>query len=216
MSTHHNGSSVPAVVYVIDDDPAVRKSVAFLLDILDVEIISLETGEAFLEAYRPGVPGCLVLDVRMPGMSGLELQDHLRREGIDLPVIFVSGHGDIPMTVRAMRGGALDFLTKPYSDQDLLDRVQMALQQDRQAQQGKRESATLLARYDLLTQREQEVLALIVQGCTNKQVAQSLDISVKTVETHRSRVMDKMRVDSLAELCLAHQQVLRFQQGRKT
>lgn len=201
-------SAVPSIVYIVDDDPIARKSVAFLLEILDVDVYPLGTSEAFLETYRPGIPGCLILDVRMPGMSGLELQDHLRREGIDIPVIFVSGHGDIPMTVRAMRGGALDFLTKPYSDQDLLDRVQTALQQDRIKQFTKREAAALVARYDLLTQREHEVLNLIVQGYTNKQVAQSLDISVKTVETHRARVMEKMRADSLAELCLAHQQIM--------
>jgi two-component system response regulator TtrR len=138
----------------------------------------------------------------------LELQEHLKRRGVDIPIIFVSGHGDIPMTVRAMRGGALDFLTKPYSDQDLLDRVQSALHLDRQRQQARREEATVLARYDLLTQREQEVLSLIVQGSTNKQVAINLDISVKTVETHRARVMDKMRVESLAELCAVHQTVI--------
>lgn len=196
-------------VYVVDDDPAVLKSVAFLISILEVETCPLASAEAFLSAYRPGVPSCLVLDVRMPGMSGMELQEVLRRRHIDIPIIFVSGHGDIPMTVRAIRGGAVNFLTKPYSDQDLLDSVQKAIRADRLRQQERREAATLLARFDLLTHREQEVLSLIVQGFTNKQIAQTLDISVKTVETHRARVMEKMRADNLAELFVAHQTVLR-------
>lgn len=201
-------SAMPGpVVYVVDDDPAVRKSVAFLVGILDVEVVALDTAEAFLGAYRAGRPSCLILDVRMPGMSGIELQEQLRREATDIPIIFVSGHGDIPMTVRAMRGGAVTFLTKPYSDQDLLDQVQKALHGDRLRQQERREEATLQARYDLLTLREQEVLALIVQGSTNKHVAQALDISVKTVETHRARVMDKMRVQNLAELFHACQSI---------
>lgn len=201
-------SAMPGpVVYVVDDDPAVRKSVAFLVGILDVEVVALDTAEAFLCAYRAGRPSCLILDVRMPGMSGIELQEQLRREATDIPIIFVSGHGDIPMTVRAMRGGAVTFLTKPYSDQDLLDQVQKALHGDRLRQQERREEATLQARYDLLTLREQEVLALIVQGSTNKHVAQALDISVKTVETHRARVMDKMRVQNLAELFHACQSI---------
>lgn len=199
-----------AQVYVVDDDPAVRKSVAYLIGILEVEVVALDTAEAFLAAYRPGRASCLILDVRMPGMSGIELQECLRRDGISIPIIFVSGHGDIPMTVRAMRGGAVTFLTKPYSDQDLLDQVQRALQEDRLQQQKRREAAMYQARYDLLTQREQEVLALIVQGATNKQVAQQLDISVKTVETHRARVMEKMRVSNLAELINARQQIQRM------
>ncbi|MEY2632364.1 MAG: hypothetical protein RIR00_1018 [Pseudomonadota bacterium] len=196
------------VVYVVDDDPVVRKSVAFLLDILDVEVCPLETAEAFLATYRPGCASCLILDMRMPGMSGLELQEELQRRQLDIPIIFVSGHGDIPMTVRAIRGGALDFLTKPYSDQDLLDRVQAALKQDRARQQSRREMSAQRARYALLTPREVEVLNLIVQGHTNKEMARLLDISVKTVESHRARIMEKMKVESLAELCLVRQSVL--------
>lgn len=192
------------VVYVVDDSVAVRQSVAFLLGILDVEVRTLENAEQFLQAYRPGVPGCLILDVRMPGISGLELQERLRRGGVDLPVIFVSGHGDIPMAVRAMRSGAVDFLTKPYNDQQLLDLVQRAIEQDRQRHARRRERTALEARRALLTPREAEVMALVVDGQTSKQIAQALAISVKTVETHRARLMAKMRADNIAELCQAH------------
>ncbi len=195
----------PPVVYVVDDDPVARKSVAFLVGILDVEVCAVESAESFLAAYRPGLVSCLILDVRMPGMSGMELQSELARRAIDIPIIFVSGHGDIPMAVRAMQGGALDFLTKPYGDQDLLERVQKALRHDRECKLRKRHQAALQARLALLTQRELEVLQLVVRGLTNKEVAQDLNISVKTVETHRARVMEKMRADNLAGLCAAVQ-----------
>ncbi|MCK6404494.1 MAG: response regulator [Rhodocyclaceae bacterium] len=201
------------VVYVVDDDPDVRRSVAFLVSILDVEVRALATAEAFLEAWRPGDVGCLILDVRMPGMSGLELQEQMQRLGIDLPIIFVSGHGDIPMAVRAMRGGAVDFLTKPYSDQDLLDLIQRALQTHRDSQQRRREAATVNARFALLTQREAEVMALAVEGATNKQIAGELGISIKTVETHRARLMEKMRVENIAELCRANQLLQSIRNG---
>jgi len=193
------------VVHIVDDDPDVRRSVGFLVSILDVEVRAFATAEAFLEAWRPGRIGCLILDVRMPGMSGLELQEQMQRRGIDLPIIFVSGHGDIPMAVRAMRSGAVDFLTKPYSDQDLLDLIQRALQVDRERQQLRREASILAARQALLTQRESEVMAHAVAGETNKEIAGKLGISVKTVETHRARLMEKMRVDNIAELCRVHQ-----------
>jgi two-component system, LuxR family, response regulator FixJ len=193
------------VVYVVDDDPDVRRSVSFLVSILDVEVRALETAEAFLSRWRPGDTGCLVLDVRMPGTSGLELQEQMRKRGIDLPIIFVSGHGDIPMAVRAIQGGAIDFLTKPYSDQDLLDLIQRALLSHRSLQQQRREIATLAARYALLTQREAEVMKLAVDGATNKEIAGALGISIKTVETHRARLMEKIRVENIAELCRAHQ-----------
>jgi len=203
---NHEHVSLPLpVVYVVDDDPDVRRSVGFLVSILDVEVRALATAEAFLDVWRPGDIGCLILDVRMPGMSGLELQEQMQRLGIDMPIIFVSGHGDIPMAVRAMRGGAVDFLTKPYSDQDLLDLIQRALQTHRESQQHRREAATVNARFALLTQREAEVMALAVEGATNKQIAGELGISVKTVETHRARLMEKMRVENIAELCRANQ-----------
>ncbi|HMV01100.1 MAG TPA: response regulator [Rhodocyclaceae bacterium] len=197
-------SPIP-VVYVVDDDPVARKSVSFLVGILDVEVCPLESAESFLAAYRPGLPNCLILDVRMPGMSGMELQSELLRRQIDIPIIFVSGHGDIPMAVRAMQSGALDFLTKPYSDQDLLERVQKALRLDVERKQRRRQQAAVRARLALLTQREVDVLQLVVKGMTNKEIAQSLTISVKTVETHRARVMEKMRAESLAGLCAAIQ-----------
>lgn len=193
------------VVYVVDDDPVARKSVGFLVGILEVEVCALESAESFLAAYRPGLPSCLILDVRMPGMSGMELQTELQRRNIDIPIIFVSGHGDIPMAVRAMQAGALDFLPKPYGDQDLLERVQKGLRLDRERKQRRRHQAALQARIALLTQRELDVLRLVVRGQTNKEIAQALEISVKTVETHRARVMEKMRADSLAGLCAAVQ-----------
>lgn len=198
-------TAITPVVYVVDDDPAVRKSISFLLGILEVEIRPFETAEDFLASYRPGPPGCLVLDVRMPGISGLELQDRLNRSQIDIPIVFVSGHGDIPMAVRAMRAGAIDFLTKPFNDQDLIDLVQRAIDTDRQRQAQRREGAAIAARHALLTQRESEIMALIVAGNTNKEIALALAISIKTVETHRARLMEKMRVENVAELCHVYQ-----------
>jgi FixJ family two-component response regulator len=141
----------------------------------------------------------------MPGISGLELQERINRGQIDIPIIFISGHGDIPMAVRAMRAGAIDFLTKPFNDQDLIDLVQRALETDRRHQVQRREGAAIAARYALLTQRETEIMALIVTGNTNKEIALTLAISIKTVETHRARLMEKMRVENVAELCHAHQ-----------
>lgn len=203
--SHSIQSHVTPIVYVVDDDPAVRKSISFLLGILDVEICPLETAEEFLSSFRPGTPSCLVLDVRMPGISGLELQERLSRRKIDIPIIFVSGHGDIPMAVRAMRAGAIDFLTKPFNDQDLIDLVQRAIEADRQSQLQRREGAAITARHALLTQRESEVMNFIVSGHTNKEIAATLAISIKTVETHRARLMEKMRVENVAELCHAFQ-----------
>lgn len=197
---------IPApVVYVVDDDPAVRKSISFLLGILGIEIRALDSAMEFVSTYRSGVPSCLVLDVRMPGISGLELQERLNQARIDIPIIFISGHGDIPMAVRAMRAGAIDFLTKPFNDQDLLDLVQRALKADRQRQVLHREKAAIDARYALLTQREAEILKHVIAGHTNKHIASLLSISVKTVETHRARLMEKMRVENVAELCQVHQ-----------
>jgi two-component system, LuxR family, response regulator FixJ len=203
---HIESLAMPAsVVYVVDDDPAVRKSISFLLGLLEIEIRALDSAMEFVSSYRKGVPSCLVLDVRMPGISGLELQERLNQSQIDIPIIFISGHGDIPMAVRAMRAGAVDFLTKPFNDQDLLDRVQRALNTDRQRQLIRREKAAVAARHALLTQREAEILKLVIAGHTNKDIATMLSISVKTVETHRARLMEKMRVDNVAELCQAHQ-----------
>lgn len=192
------------VVYVVDDDTSVRQSIGFLLDILDFEVRLLGSAQEFLDSYQPGIPACLILDVRMPGMGGLELQDRLRERELDLPLIFISGHGDIPMAVRAIRKGAIDFLQKPFKDQDLLDCVQKAIALDRQRQRERREELTQMARYDFLTPREREVMRLILDGLTNRLIASSLEISPKTVETHRARVMEKMHASSLAELFQAH------------
>lgn len=197
----------PSVVYVVDDDPVARKSAAYLISVLSVDVVSLATAEEFLATYRPESGGCLVLDVRMPGMSGIELQAEMLRRSIDIPIIFVSGHGNIPMAVRAVQAGALDFLPKPYSDQELLDRINQALQVDRERRHKRREEATLRARFELLTRREREILGLVVAGQTNKEIGQHLAISIKTVETHRARVMEKMRVDNLASLCAAYRTI---------
>ena len=198
-------SRIRPIVYVVDDDRSVRESLGFLLEVLSYEVRLLESAGEFLERYQPGVPACLILDVRMPEMSGLELQDRLNERAIDLPIIFISGHGDIPMVVRTMQKGANDFLQKPFKDQDLLDRVQKAIEGDRSRQHQRREEMTITARYEFLTPRERDVMSLLMQGKTNKAIAAELDISPKTVESHRARVMEKMHADSLAELFQAIQ-----------
>ena len=193
--------SLPSpVVYVVDDDPTVRKSVAFLLNILDVEVRPFATAEDFLNNYHAGPASCLILDVRIPGMSGLELQETLRRKGIEIPIIFVSGHGDIPMTVRAMRSGALDFLQKPYNDQVLLDSIGRALALCRQKGLERERLTRIQAAYLMLSPREREVASMVVNGCANKVIAIDLGLSPKTVEAHRANAMEKMKARTLSEL----------------
>lgn len=207
-------TSIRPIVYVVDDDATTRQSVVFLLESLELDARSYASPQEFLADFQPGIPACLVLDVRMPGMSGLELQERLNQDLIELPVIFVSGHGDIPMVVRAMRQGAIDFLQKPYHDQDLLDRVQHAIELDRRRQVARREEVTVMARYNFLTPRERDVFTLIIDGLTNKAIGQRLRISPKTVETHRARVMEKMHAESLADLFLRHAVIGRVNQRR--
>jgi RNA polymerase sigma factor (sigma-70 family) len=188
------------IVYVVDDDHTVRASIAFLLGVIEVDVRPMTGAREFIAGYQPGIPGCLVLDVRMPGMSGLELQDRLLEYQIDIPVIFISGHGEIPMVVRTMRKGAVDFLQKPFNDQELLDRVQQSIEADRVRHLQRREEITAVARHELLTPREKDTMQLILKGMTNREMAETLGISPKTIETHRARVMEKMQANSLAGL----------------
>jgi FixJ family two-component response regulator len=187
-------------VFVVDDDQAVRKSLEMLFTSVDITARVFPNAQDFLARYDPEEPGCLVLDVRMPGMSGLELQRQLKDSGIGIPVIIVTGHGDVPIAVRAMKDGALEFLEKPFSKQMLIDHVQAALQRDADRRRGLERLSDIDTRISGLTDREREVMELVVAGKLSKQIAAELGISKKTVDVHRARVMHKMKVDSLAEL----------------
>ena len=190
----------PASVFVVDDDDAVRNSLRLLLKSVGLPTVAFASAREYLDSWHPAQPGCLVLDVRMPGMSGLELQEELNRRGAIIPVIFISGHGDIPMAVEAIQHGAFDFLQKPFRDQDLIDRVQRALAADHANRQSLAQRDVLRQRYGSLTPREQGVLVLVTKGKANKVMAGDLDISQRTVEIHRARVMEKMGAQSLAQL----------------
>lgn len=190
----------PATVHVVDDDDAVRRSLRLLLKSVGLPTIAYASAQEFLAAWDSDQPGCLVLDVRMPGMSGIELQAELNQRGAIIPVIFISGHGDIPMAVEAIQHGAFDFLQKPFRDQDLIDRVQRALASDTEHRQVLQQRETLRQRFESLTPREQEVLQLVTQGKANKVMAGDLGVSQRTVEIHRARVMEKMGAHSLAQL----------------
>jgi two-component system response regulator FixJ len=189
-----------ATIYIVDDDEGVRNSLRFLLKSVGHVCQTLASANEFLETYQPKQPGCLILDVRMPGMSGLELQQQLNLRGAIIPVIFITGHGDVPMAVEAMQHGASDFLQKPFRDQDLLDRIQRALERDGRNRAALTEHERIRASFDSLTPREREVLALITRGKSNKVMAAELGVSQRTVEIHRARVMDKTGAASLAQL----------------
>ena len=189
-----------ASVYIVDDDDAVRSSLRLLLKSVGLPAIAYASAPEFLSAWQPEQPGCVVLDVRMPGMSGLELQHELNRRGAIIPVIFISGHADIPMAVEAIQHGAFDFLQKPFRDQDLIDRVQRALATDAQHRGELAKRELIRERFDSLTPREREVLTLVTQGKANKVMAGDLGVSQRTVEIHRARVMEKMGAASLAQL----------------
>jgi RNA polymerase sigma factor (sigma-70 family) len=188
------------VVLVIDDDPSMRSAIRELIEAVGLTCQTFGSGKEFLEATLPDIPRCLILDVRLPGVSGLHLQRELAERNIYLPIIFITGHGDIPMTVQAMKAGAVEFLTKPFRDQDLLDAIEQATERDRLARSQRMELGELEKRFETLTPREREVMRLVVAGLLNKQIAAELDISEKTVNVHRSQVMQKMRAESLAEL----------------
>jgi len=187
-------------VFVVDDDEAVRGSLRLLLKSVGLAATTLPTAQEFLAKYDPEQPGCLVLDVRMPGMSGLELQEQLNVRGAIIPVIFITGHGDIPMAVEAMQQGAFDFLQKPFRDQDLIDRIQRALAKDQANRAELSERSRVHEHFESLTPREREVLNLVTRAKPNKIMAADLGVSQRTVEIHRARVMEKMHASSLAQL----------------
>lgn len=189
-----------ATVFVVDDDPSMRRALESLLSSVGHDVRLFSSAAEFMQAARHDAPGCLVLDVRLPGMSGLTFQQELAKAGVELPVIFVTGHGDVPMTVRAMKAGAVEFLTKPFDDQVLLDAVHAALERDRARRRDAAGLAELRARYDELTERERQVMAHVVAGQVNKRIADELGLSVVTVKVHRGQVMRKMQAKSVADL----------------
>jgi FixJ family two-component response regulator len=193
-------SEAEPIVFVVDDDAAVRDAVRSLIASVGLQVETFGSTHEFLNAKRPEAPACLVLDVRLPDSSGLELQRDLATAGVHIPIIFISGHADVPMTVRAMKAGAVEFLTKPFRGQELLDAIQEAIAKDRVAWNERRQLAELRSRYDSLTPREKEVLKLVASGMLNKQIGAELGTSELTIKTHRGRVMEKMGAESLAGL----------------
>jgi two-component system response regulator FixJ len=193
-------SSMTATVYVVDDDPAIRRSLAWLVESVELRVETFESATAFLRQYDPARPGCVVCDLRMPGMSGLELLERLREMGSCLPVIIVTGFGDVPSAVRAMKCGAVDFLEKPVGDQVLLDHIQRAVARDAELRAGHGEAALVGQRLNRLTPREREVMRFVVEGHSSKEIASRLGVSFKTVEAHRAKIMRKMQAKSVPHL----------------
>src|SRR5205807_8389780 len=188
------------IVFVVDDDPSVRRAIKRLIGSEGLKVERYGSAQEFLKSRRPDAPSCLVLDIKLPGISGLDFQPQLAAAGIRIPIIFITAHGDIPMTVRAMKAEAVEFLTKPFRDRDLLDAIQLALERDRTRRQKEAEIATLRERFESLTPREREVLPLVVSGLLNKQIAAEIGASEATVKVHRSQLMRKMGAESVADL----------------
>ena len=187
-------------VFVVDDDPSIREALSSLIRSVKLRVETFSSAQEFLRQDRLDAPACLVLDIRLPGLDGLQLQQQLIRDGVYLPIIFITGHGDIPMSVRAMKAGALEFLTKPFRERHLLRAIEQAIERDREALSQRKEMAELLARYELLTPREQEVMELVVKGLPNKQIAAQLGTAEITVKIQRGRVIKKMIANSLPSL----------------
>jgi RNA polymerase sigma factor (sigma-70 family) len=189
-----------SIVFVVDDDSSVRRAIKRLIESEGLQVELFGSAQEFLQGRRPDAPSCLVLDIKLPGISGLDFQRELAEAGIRIPIIFITGHGDIPMTVRAMKAGAVEFLTKPFRDQDLLDAIQVALERDRTRRHDESEIAVLKQRFDSLTPRETEIFRLVVTGRPNKQIAAELGTSEITIKVHRASVMRKMQAEYLADL----------------
>ncbi len=196
-----------ATVFIVDDDPSIRHSLSWLLESVKLNVEAFASAEEFLQQVGIDRIGCLILDVRMPGMSGLELQEALMARAMILPVIILTGHGDVPMAVRAMANGAFDFLQKPFNGPQLLERINAAISKSRELWQEKTSEAEVLSRYQTLTPRERQIMEMIVAGKANKVMAFDLGISLRTVEVHRHRVMEKMAAKSVAELIYSHLQI---------
>jgi RNA polymerase sigma factor (sigma-70 family) len=193
------------IVFVIDDDPSVRSSLKFLISTVGLQVETFDSAETALQRLTPETPSCLVLDVRLRGLSGLDLQHELAARNRQVPIVFITGHGDIPMSVRAMKAGAVEFLTKPFRDQDLLDAVRVALERDRTRREQEKEITELQQRFESLTAREREVTSMVVAGKLNKQIADQLGTAENTVKVQRSRAMEKMHAQSLADLVVMMQ-----------
>jgi len=189
-----------SIVFVVDDDPSVRSSLKFLLSTVGLQVESFGSADTFLHRKPPDAPSCLVLDVRLPGLSGLDFQRELAAKNIRIPIVFLTGHGDIPMSVRAMKAGAVEFLTKPFRDQDLLDAVRIALERDDMRREQEKKVTDIQRRFDSLTAREQQVISMLVSGMLNKQIAGQLGTAESTVKVQRSRAMEKMHAESLVDL----------------
>ena len=195
-------STEDAIVFIVDDDPSIREALMRLFGTVGLRAQAFKTPQEFLRTTRPDAPSCLVLDVRLPGLSGLDVQRELADTDPPIPIVFITAHGDIPMTVQALKAGAVEFLTKPFRDQQLLDAIQQAIDRDRIARHQRAELAQLRQRYESLTPREREVMALVVTGLLNKQIAGKLGTSEATVKAHRAQLMQKMRADSVAQLVI--------------
>jgi FixJ family two-component response regulator len=207
------GKSVGPIVFVVDDDPSVREALSSLIRSIDLNVETFSSAREFLQHKRPDVPACLVLDVRLPGLSGLDLQRELVTAKNSIPIIFITGHGDVPMSVRAMKAGAVEFLTKPFRDQELLDAIQQAIERDRELLKHRSEAAILDARYQMLTPREREVMGLVVLGLLNKQIAGELGTSEITVKIQRGQAMKKMQAQSVPELVRISEKLGLFNQS---